>query len=71
MAKVQETKEMAEGSHQLDNTPPDQSATAIAKARRGIRALFWTSLLPVYQVGHNSYATYLSCGMREMGGFGG
>jgi len=50
---------MTEGSHQFDNTPPDQSATAIGKARRGIRALLCTSLLPVYQAEHNSYANYL------------
>jgi hypothetical protein len=62
---------MVEGSHQFDNTSPDILTTAIAKARRDIRALLCTSLLPVYQVEHNSYATYLSCGMREMRGFGG
>jgi hypothetical protein len=59
-----------ESSHTLVNTPGKPSI-AIGTARRESRAVPIPSLLPVYQAGHNSYATYLFCGMREMGGFGG
>jgi hypothetical protein len=60
---------MAEGSHTLVNTLRLSRRVQKERPGEGSRALLCTSLHPVYQAEHNSYATCIACGVKEMGDF--